>query len=265
MKKALACLLLCLALPLPGLALPRGVPPELQTRLAALRQVPALYELEGLPPESGPGNRGSQVFILQTALTALGYLPDSPEVPGVFGRDTLKAALAFQKDAGLKPSGRADADTLRMLFLTPGRVPGETQLPLWYGGGYDKIPLGAQFTIKDVRSGITFQAVRMMGESHLDAEPLTREDTALMKTAYQGEWSWDRRPILLNYRGNIYAASMNGMPHGYVFNRENGMGGHFCVHFAYARGDGSQRVDNDHLQAAWEAYQTRWEDPGTQP
>lgn len=261
MKTRVLPLLLCLLLLIPAaLAEPA---PELLLKLAALDSVPALAGLEALPEESGPGARGSHVLLLQTALSALQYL-DETQVSGVFTPQTARAVQAFQADGGLLRTGRADRDTLGLLFLRPATVPGRTQLPFWYGGGSDLIPLGAFFTVKDVRTGIRFEAYRMMGESHLDAEPVTREDTELMKTAYGGEWSWDRRPVLLNYRGTIIAASMNGMPHGYIANRENGMGGHFCIHFAYARGDGTQRVDTDHLQAAWEAYQTGWDDPGTQ-
>lgn len=260
--KRILTALLCLPLALPLLA--RGAEPEpaLLTRLDALDRVPALAGLTSLPEPSGPGARGSQVLWLQQVLIALMYLPEGA-ADGVYTLNTARAVQAFQRDAGLRVTGVADADTLRLLFSRPDKVPGRTHMPLWYGGGSSLIPWGARFEVKDVRTGIIFTCVRMMGESHLDAEPLTQEDSARMKQAYGGAWSWDRRPVLLFYRGEVYAASMNGMPHGYRSNPDSGMGGHFCIHFAFARGDSSQRVDSDHLQAALEAARTQWEDPGT--
>jgi hypothetical protein len=101
-----------------------------------------------------------------------------------------------------------------------------------------------------------------MGQSHLDAEPLTKEDTDKMKQAYPA-WSWDRRSILIRYEGQVYAASMNGMPHSYQSNKTSGFPGHFCIHFAFSRGDSSQRLDAEHQQAVLEAAATQWEDPPT--
>ena len=209
-----------------------------------------------------PGARGSGVLLLQQALLGLGYLPDTS---GVYGRATITALAAFQKDRGLTATGRADRASLRLLFLKPGPQEGDTLLPYWYGGGSELIPWGAEFEVKDVRSGLTFTARRMMGTSHLDAEPVTSHDTFEMQKAYGGKWRWDRRPILLRYRNLVIAASMNGMPHSYDFNRMNAMDGHFCIHFFGSRIDGNQRIDDAHVQAVMEASFTRWEDGPTQP
>ena len=59
------------------------------------------------------------------------------------------------------------------------------------------IPKNARFTIKDVKTGKTFEVVRWSGYNHIDAEPRTAEDTATMKSIYGGEWSWSRRAILI--------------------------------------------------------------------
>lgn len=214
----------------------------------------------GIPMESSPGQRGSHVLALQQALIAGNYL--AGEATGVYTQATARAVAAFQEERGLTATGRADRDTLYLLFTKPPPAPNEPQFINWYGGGDALIPMGGEFEMKDVRTGITFNAYRMMGVSHLDAEPLTQEDTRLMKEAYGGTWSWDRRPVLVRYQGQVYAASMNGMPHGYNVNKQNGMGGHFCIHFPFSRGDASQRVDVEHLNAAFEAYLSTWEDGG---
>lgn len=234
--------------------------------LAALCLVtPAL--MASPPPQAAltqplnPGARGAQVLLLQQALHHRGY-PHPAD--GAYGQATMAALAAFQQDQGLPATGRADTASLKLLFSRPAPAPGDTLLPYWYAGGSDLIPWGAEFEIKDVRSGITFNARRMMGTSHLDAEPVTSFDTMEMKRAYSGKWSWARRPILLRYRGQVIAASMNGMPHSYNFNRMNAMDGHFCIHFFGSRIDGNQRIDDAHVQAAMEAARTRWEDPPTQ-
>ena len=224
---------------------------------AAPRMTGEISGFEHMPLPSGPGARGGHVQALQLALQSLGYPPSSSN--SVFTREIAQAVAAFQRDRGLRETGRADGETLRALFLRPTKAAGLTRMPLWYGGGSDLIPWGAVFQVKDVRTGIVFTCCRMMGYSHLDAEPLTSHDTMAMLEAYGGEWSWDRRPVLLNYQGEVYAASMNGKPHGYFSNKKNAMEGHFCIHFFESRGDTSQRVDPGHLQCAFEASFAQWE------
>lgn len=227
-------------------------------------EAPAIEETQSLPMESGPGERGSHVMRLQQALISLYYLP-SGAADGVFSEETLRAVLAFQETNGLRETGRADRDTLRALFTKPRSVPGTTLMPYWYGGGSNLIPVGAVFEVKDVRTGIRFTCRRLGGASHLDAEPLTSFDTLAMKEAYGGAWSWNRRPVLLRYEGEVYAASMNGMPHSWQSITANHMDGHFCIHFFESRIDTSQRVDAEHLQCVFEASFARWDDvPGTE-
>ena len=228
---------------------------SLLTLLIALYQ--AVWTEAAIPLPSAPGDKGSHVWQTQQRLRALGFL--KAEADGVFGSETALSLYAYQAEKGIRPTGEADEETIRLLFLPPEPKKGDTLRPSWYGGGSDLIPIGARFQIKDVRTNTVFNCVRVMGVSHLDAEPLTAEDTALMLDIYGGEWSWDRRPILANYQGNVYAASMNGKPHGWEVIPGNDMSGHFCVHFFGARGDGSQRVDPEHLACAVEAGLYGWE------
>ena len=102
------------------------------------------------------------------------------------------------------------------------------------------------YTIKDVATGKTFQARRRFGSNHLDSEPLTASDTAVLKSLYGGEWSWNRRAILVLYNGHVYAASMNGMPHGTSTISNNNFDGHFCIHFYKSKTHGSGKVDDMH-------------------
>lgn len=108
------------------------------------------------------------------------------------------------------------------------------------------VPRMAKFDVVDVETGLTFRAQRRAGSSHADVQPLTKRDSATMKSIYGGSWSWDRRPVLLRYDGRLFAASMNGMPHGGDGIPGNGFNGHFCIHFLGSTTHGKGNVDLAH-------------------
>jgi hypothetical protein len=83
----------------------------------------------------------------------------------------------------------------------------------------------------DLETGERFRVQRRAGSRHADVQPLTKEDTKIMKGIYQGKWSWKRRAILVKVGNNCYAASMHGMPHGAGAIKGNDFPGHFCIHF----------------------------------
>ena len=82
----------------------------------------------------------------------------------------------------------------------------------WFNGGKYVIPNGAVFQIKDVSTGLIFSARRQSGGNHMDAEPLTAEDTAILKKINGGTFSWRRRAVLVKYNGHVYAASIYSNP-----------------------------------------------------
>ncbi len=107
------------------------------------------------------------------------------------------------------------------------------------------------FTVMDLETGRSFRVQRRAGSSHADVQPLTREDTRVMKQIYNGRWSWKRRAILVwhpldSLNGQTYAASMHGMPHGGDGIPDNAFAGHFCIHFLHSKTHGSGREDFDH-------------------
>ena len=57
---------------------------------------------------------GAYVVMLQTRLTALGYLTGTAD--GQFGDSTQTAVISFQENNGLTPSGIADAMTQSVLY-----------------------------------------------------------------------------------------------------------------------------------------------------
>ncbi len=110
-------------------------------------------------------------------------------------------------------------------------------------------PRKADATVTDIDTGITFQVHRYGGTNHIDAEPLTAADTAKMLAAYGGQWSWSRRAVMVTINGRVFAASMNGMPHGGQDIYNNNFEGQFCIHFLNSRTHGTNRVDEAHQAA----------------
>ncbi|MEF2098301.1 hypothetical protein V3595_27395 [Bacillus sp. CFBP9009] len=92
------------------------------------------------------------------------------------------------------------------------------------------IPNRTNFTIIDIETGLSFKVQRRAGSQHADAQPLTKDDTQIMKKIYHNQWSWKRRAIIVLINNQMIAASMNGMPHG-AGALQNGFSGHFCIHF----------------------------------
>ena len=92
------------------------------------------------------------------------------------------------------------------------------------------IPKGSTFKVIDLETGFYFRVQRRAGNQHADVQPLTHDDTAVLKHLYNGKWSWNRRAVLIPVKGRMIAGSMHGMPHG-AGALENGFPGHFCIHF----------------------------------
>ncbi|MDR9786051.1 MAG: LysM peptidoglycan-binding domain-containing protein [Peptococcaceae bacterium MAG4] len=118
----------------------------------------------------------------------------------------------------------------------------------------DIFPNGSTATLRDVRTGREFQIYRLFGTNHADCEPLTANDSKIMKECFGGKWSWDRRPAILLINGRAIACSMAGMPHGTSQNiYNNDFDGHFDLHFLNSRTHGTNKVDPGHQAAVQEA------------
>lgn len=83
----------------------------------------------------------------------------------------------------------------------------------WSDAAQYLVPIGAEFTITDFYSGISFGAKRTIGAAHADCEPLTSNDTAKMKKIWGGSFSWQSRPVLVACGGRVLAASAASYPH----------------------------------------------------
>ncbi|MBR1685287.1 MAG: peptidoglycan-binding protein [Clostridia bacterium] len=232
------------------------------TLLAQLKKI-------GKPTACEYGASGSNVKKLQKCLQAYGYYTGN--IDGDYGPGTKSAVKKLQKAKGLKQTGTADSATIAAMFgekasastKTSGAKTSSSSKTItterlnWFKNGVDRIPKGATFTVKHCKTGKTFTCKRWSGANHLDAEPLTKTDTGVLKTIYGG-WSWKRRPILVKYNGRVYAASMYGMPHGTTTIKNNNFDGHFCIHFYGSKTHGTKKVDDTHQNCVATAMNYTW-------
>ena len=210
-----------------------------------------------VPATSKKGDSGKNVLALQRALKIKGYY--KPPIDGKYGDQTVAAVKAFQKARGLTQDGIAGNLTIKALFgKNAANFTYTTERLDWFSKGVYLFTGNCEYTIKDVNTGKMFKARRRFGSNHLDSEPLTASDTAIMKSIYGGSWSWNRRAILVLYNGHVYAASMNGMPHGTSTITNNNFDGHFCIHFYKSRTHGTNRVDEAHQNCVSRAMSATW-------
>lgn len=232
-------------------------PPETEKGMDG---IDSLSDIGDAPATSEKGDSGAKVKKLQQALKLKGYY--NGPIDGDYGEATETAVKAFQKAKSMSQDGVAGKTTIYILFGEKAANAEEktykTEKLDWFEGGSTAIPKGATFTVKDVRTGKTFQCKRWSGFNHLDAEPLTAEDTATMKSIFGGSWSWDRRPILVKYNNHVYATSMNGMPHEDDSISGNNFEGHFCIHFYKSKTHGTDRVDEEHQASVNVAANAKW-------
>ena len=217
----------------------------------------------------GPGDYGNAVKKVQQRLKKLGYYTGTAD--GDYGPGTKTAVKNFQKRNGLTANGKVNKKTLTKLNSksakkarksdaagsSSAKGKGTTERLNWFNGGSKKIPKGAVFQVKDIKTGIVFTVKRWSGANHIDAEPKTKSDTAKMKKIFK-HWSWRRRAVLVKYNGHVYAASMNGMPHGEQTIKSNNFNGHFCIHFYGSKKKKKKKVDAMHQNCVAEAMKHSW-------
>ncbi len=143
----------------------------------------------------------------------------------------------------LKPGPRA-LEILEKNFASLAR---ETFAPLTpWSEAQKAFPRKSRAKVTDLGTGLSFHVQRRGGTYHADVQPLTAEDTAIMKKIFHGRWTWKRRAIIVETGNKRMAASMNGMPHGQGAIRNNNFPGHFCIHFYNSLTHGSRNRDPAH-------------------
>lgn len=188
------------------------------------------------------GSRGYTVQLIQEAMDKAGYFKYG-SYTSYYGSVTEAAVKAFQVANGLEDDGIVGPATARkieaMEFIdkpvsrsSKSRKYGE-YLDWWT----EVIPTIDRnktiFEVKDFYTGISFNVKVTGGTNHADIEALTKDDSEKMKAAWGGEFSWERRPVLVYHGDRVIAASMANMPHAgldsepsrvWVSNRSDGYG-----------------------------------------
>ena len=215
------------------------------------------------------GDSGAQVKALQTQLKKLGYYTTT--IDSDYGYRTAEAVSAFQRANGLTVNGVANPATLRKLVSSSAVSKAEadeveeeettykTEKLDWFNGGRSKFADRPVIEIKDVRTGLVFKGKVLYGTNHLDVEPLTKADTAILLKINGGvSFSWRRRPMLVKLNGHVYAASIYSVPHGDQTITDNNFDGQFCLHFYGSKTHGTGIVDSDHQSCVAEAMKATW-------
>ncbi len=209
-----------------------------------------------------PGDKGEAVKDVQKKLKNLGFYSGS--IDGDYGKGTKAAVKAFQKANGLTANGTANSKTIAKLNNSGAKGTNSggggsqynTESLNWFKHP-NTIPHHATFQVKDIKTGKIFNVKRWTGANHADCEPASAKDTSIMKSIY-GHWSWKRRAILVKYDGHVYAASMNGYPHGTQTIKNNKFNGHFCIHFTGSKTHGTKKVDSAHQNCVKTALKHTW-------
>ena len=118
------------------------------------------------------------------------------------------------------------------------------------------VPTGVNLRVVDVRTGISFNIRGFSKSGHMDVEPPTRADTDAILRSRNGVWAWAPRPVWVTVGDRTFAAALNGMPHDVSNIRDNGIDGHFCLHFNNTVTN-SKTYQRDLNNAVTEAYNAR--------
>ena len=224
--------------------------------------------------------QGDAVITLQSRLRDLGYY--TYKITGFFGSFTKDAVAHFQRVNKLMVDGTVGPETLDFLYSNKAvrrpieeerlaaeaarikaeqdtlakakaaaaakanALPKKGELWDWFKKVNKAIPRGSKFRVMDLRTGITYNMVRVGGSLHADVEPATKDDCAKFKKTYGGTWSYSRRPVLVRIGSTWVAASTNGQPHGYETVANNNMKGQVCIHFLNSRTHIRNAKDSDH-------------------
>lgn len=119
-------------------------------------------------------------------------------------------------------------------------------------------PVNTTAIITDVATGLSLKVQRLFGSYHADIEPLTAQDTAILRQIYNGEWSWERRAVIVHLGDVLVAGSINGFPHDSQSIYHNNFNGHICLHFRGSRLHNSGHPDSDHQQEIQFAARQVW-------
>ncbi len=248
--------------------------------------------------EVSTGDSGKQVEYIQSALMKLGLF-EYETITGYYGEITAESVKKFQKKMNLSETGIVDDITMtKLLEAVPNEtkafstklVEGKTGSFDWYEKVQYIFAKGTDALVTDVETGRSFYIRRTFGSQHADTEPLTAADAAIIKEIWGGNWSWDRRAVIVTIGEYNIAGSMTAYPHagrddmpplvvcsnlsggeGRGQNLDmvkgNGVSGVMCVHFLNSKnhGGGVQKNHQDAVKKAASYLDNLWEKQISEP
>jgi len=120
------------------------------------------------------------------------------------------------------------------------------------------LPREGQAIITDVETGLSFRVRRYGGTYHADVEPLTAQDTGVLRRIYGGAWGWERRAVIVAIGSELIAGSINGYPHGGQSITHNNFPGHICLHFRGSSLHLNNSSDPQHQAEIEKAAESTW-------
>ena len=221
------------------------------------------------------GTKNDEVLKLQNMLTSLGFYTGNKT--GNFGEKTADAVIAYQKSKGLTADGIAGKKTLAAINAdysgssVIGNNNGNANAPtpsmannVIYENFYNwrrNYANGEYCTVYDFSTGYSWKLRIMTKDAHMDAEPATAQDTAIMLKAFGNKTTWNPKPVWVTFSdGKTYIGSTHDVPHSPQHLTSNNFAGHLCVHFpipmSKAESIGSYAVSHQEaINEGWEMTQ----------
>ncbi len=156
------------------------------------------------------------------------------------GEDTYY--LIFSTDAV-----RADQNAAITRVLGKGQISPVKSGALedWFKTVSGLYPVGATVTVYDFNTGKTMNMKRTGGENHADVQPVDQESYDNLMYVMGGDYSWAKRPVIVEINGMRIAGSLFCHPNG-----DASIGytkGSLCLFFAGSKSDvGAGLPDAEH-------------------
>ena len=113
-------------------------------------------------------------------------------------------------------------------------APDASQIRLlhWFDDIKPSLRTRQKLLIYDPATGLSWQLRILSRGRHLDAEPVTLEDTQIMVKAFGGKNTWNQKGVYVRLpNGTWTVGATHDMPHESQTITDNGFNGHLCVHF----------------------------------
>ena len=119
----------------------------------------------------------------------------------------------------------------------------------WFNGGSKIVKRGGYAYIYDIDTGLTLRIKRKGGTNHMDVEPASKKDTAILKKIAGGTFSWKSHAVVLIKGGRYIAAAINTQPHGEYTIKDNDFPGQFCLHMVGSKTHETNRINPEHQKS----------------